>query len=35
MYHMLEAEEAANRTAPPNVMLPEAPLVDRVVSGTL
>lgn len=35
MYHMLEVEEAPNRAVPPNAMLPEALLADRVVSGTL
>lgn len=35
MYRMLEVEEAPNRAAPPNAALPEALLVDRVVSGTL
>ena len=35
MYHMLEVVEAPNRAVPPNAVLPEAPLADRVVSGTL
>lgn len=35
MYRMIEVEEAPNRASLPNTMLPEAPLVERVVSGIL